>query len=274
MLLPPAARAAMAALRIGAALGLAWLVLDMWLRVGFQVQTLQQLQLFGYAVALPLLAAWTLGRWFTAHASIEGSDLVLDARNERTAVPLASIASLRTWRLPWPASGADLVLASGGRWKKGLALRDPAALARALASAGAPLTPADDFATRLATVRAATGGGWLDHALIKFLVFPLLPALVAFRLHQIITFGGFFGEAYTYGVGAWLLGLGVWWASWALGLMLFAAVLRLIVEAVTALAMPLGNARAIGVRRVLAWAAQLAYYLGVPAWLVMRLLAA
>lgn len=273
VLLSPAVRVSVAALRSAAALGLAWLVLDMWLRMGFQVQSIKQLQLFGYAVVLPLFVAWALGRWYTAHASIEGSDLVLDARDARIAVPLAAIESLRAWRLPWPASGADLVLASGGRWKKGLALRDPAALARALASAGAPLTPADDFANRLATVRAATGGGWLDHALIKFVVFPLLPALVAFRLHQVITFGGFFGEAYTYGVGAWLMGLGVWWASWALGLMLFAAVLRFIIEAFTALAMPLGNARAIAARRVLAWTAKLAYYIGVPAWLLMRLLA-
>ena len=274
MLLPPAARAAMAALRASAALGLAWLVLDMWLRMGFQVQSLKQLQLFGYAVALPLLAAWALGRWFTALASVEGSDLVLDARDQRIAVPLASITHVRTWRLPWPGSGADLVLASGRRWSKGLAVRDPAALARALAAAGAPLTPADGFAARLATVRAATGGGWLDHAVVKFVAFPLLPALVAFRLHQVITFGGFFGEAYTYGISAWLLGLVVWWASWALGLMLFAAVLRVAIETLTGAAMAFGTKRGVTTRRVMTWLASLAYFVGVPAWLAMKLLAA
>jgi len=70
-----------------------------------------------------------------------------------------------------------------------------------------------------AQVRAAGRARWLDQAWLKFGLFPLLPAAVAFRLHQVITFGGFFGEAYTFGLGAWLLGLGVWWASWALGLM-------------------------------------------------------
>lgn len=274
VLLTPTLRWVVAALRIAAALGLAWLVLDMWLRMGFQVQSIKQLQGFGWAVALPLLVAWALRRWFTAEARIEGRDLVLDQRHQRTAVPLASIAALRAWRLPWPGSGADLVLASGRRFPQGLAVHDPAALARALADAGAPLAPPEQFAARWATVRASTGGGWLDHAAIKFIAFPLLPALVAFRLHQVITFGGFFGEAYTYGLGAWLLGLGVWWASWSLGLMLFAAVLRVCVEVVTALSMPLGESRAIATRRVLAWAMQLAYYVGVPAWLVTRLLAA
>lgn len=272
VLLSPVMRWGVAALRVAAVLGLAWLVLDMWLRMGFQVQSIKQLQLFGVAVALPLLAAWALRLGFTAEARVEGSDLVLDQRHQRTAVPLASITSLRTWRLPWPGSGADLVLASGRRFSKGLAVRDPAALARALVAAGAPMAPAEDFATRLATVRAATDGGWLDHAAVKFIAFPLLPALVAFRLHQVITFGGFFGEAYTYGLGAWLLGLLVWWASWALGLMLFAAVLRVAIEIGTGIVLAAGKPRAAAARRMLAWAANLVYFVGVPAWLAMRLL--
>jgi apolipoprotein N-acyltransferase len=274
VLLSPTTRASVAALRLAAAAGLAWLALDMWLRMGFQVQSLKQLQLFGAVVALPLLAAWGLGRWFTVRASIDGSDLLLDARTQRIAVPLAAITALRTWRLPWPGSGTDLVLGSGRRWSQGLAVRDPAALARALSAAGAQPTVANDWPTRLASVRARTGGGWLDHAAIKFIVFPLLPALVAFRLHQVITFGGFFGEAYTYGLGAWLMGLGVWWASWSLGLMMFAALLRALVEATTALALAAGEQRAATARRVMAWSAQLAYYGGVPAWLATRLLAA
>ncbi|WP_290891297.1 hypothetical protein, partial [Arenimonas sp.] len=139
-------------------------------------------------------------------------------------------------------------------------------------AAGAPLAPADGFAARLATVRAATGGGWLDHAVVKFVAFPLLPALVAFRLHQVITFGGFFGEAYTYGLGAWLLGLLVWWASWALGLMLFGAMLRIGIEIGTVIGLAAGTPRAAAIRRVLSWAAKLIYFVGVPAWLVMRLL--
>jgi apolipoprotein N-acyltransferase len=56
--------------------------------------------------------------------------------------------------------------------------------------------------------------------------------------------------------------------------MVFAAVLRLVIEAMTAPALALGEARAIAVRHALAWAARLAYYVGVPVWLAMRLLAA
>jgi apolipoprotein N-acyltransferase len=102
-------------------------------------------------------------------------------------------------------------------------------------------------------------------------LFPLLPALVAFRLHQVIAFGGTFGELHMYGVGAWFTGLLIWWASWSLGLMLFAAALRLAIEAITLAALPFSATAAATVRDAMSWFAQLAYYIGVPAWLGFRL---
>lgn len=269
--LTPAWRATAAALRAVAATGLAWLAVDMALRRGAQVQSLDQLTVFAAAVALPMIAAWGIERAFAARARIEGSALVLDARRRRIEIPLASVAALVPWRLPLPGNGADLVLASGQRWS--LAVADAPALGRALAAAGSPVRPGDGMAARLAAVRATGGRPWVDHAAVKFGLFPLLPAAVAFRLHQIITFGGPFGEAQTYGVGAWLAGLGAWWASWSLGLMLFAAALRIGIELLTGLALAAKPGAAGRLRQGLEALARLAYYTGVPAWLGWRLLA-
>ena len=120
--------------------------------------------------------------------------------------------------------------------------------------------------------RAARGRSLLDRAWVKFGLYPLLPALVAFRLHQHIAYGGTFGEAYSFGVQAWLLGLLVWWGKWAMGMTAFAGALRVLAEA-AALALALPRTRdAVRDRLALEWALRLAYYLGVPPWLALRLL--
>ena len=276
-LLSPPWRLVAGALRLWAGLGLAWLALDMLLRIGLQVQSLSQLKLFAFAVVLPSLGTWAIGRAFAAKARIEAGALVLDQRNRRIEIPLASITALRPWRLPLPHAGVDLGLASGQRWPQGLRLADALALQQALAAAGSPARIEGAPSARLAAwaqVRAATVRRWLDHGAVKFALFPLLPAAVAFRLHQVIAFGGPFGEYYSYGLKAWLTGALIWWASWSIGLMLFAAALRIGIETATLLALPLSAARALAVRDTLMWLGRAAFYLGVPAWLALRLLSA
>ena len=274
-LLSPGWRLTAGSLRLVAALGLAWLGLDMLLRVGLQVQSLSQLKLFAFAVVLPSLGAWGIGRAFATKARIAAGALVLEQRGRRIEIPLASIVALRPWRLPLPRGGVSLQLASGQRWPQGLALADPSRLWRALAAAGSPARIDGPLSARLvdlAQVRAATRRRWLDHGGVKFALFPLLPAAVAFRLHQMIAFGGPLGEYYTYGLKAWLTGALIWWASWSIGLMLFAAALRVGIEAATLLALPWSPLRALAVRDALMWLARATFYLGVPAWLALRLL--
>ena len=91
-------------------------------------------------------------------------------------------------------------------------------------------------------------------------------------MHQRIAFGGTFGEYYTYGLAAWLTGLLVWWAAWSIGLMLLAAALRIVVETahVAVLRWP---ARARAVRGTLTTVSRVVFYIGLPAWLAVRLLA-
>lgn len=270
-------RALSGALRLCAGAGLLWLAFDMLWRMGLQIQSLSQLWVFAAAVLAPLVAAWAIERGGVAQARVEGALLVLDQRRQRIEIPVASIAGLRPWRVPLPGSGVDVRLAEGPWWTYGLKSNRPHALQRMLAATGVPVRLEGRFATALADraqARAEAGRPRLDHALAKFALFPLLLALVAFRLHQIIAFGGTFGEYYSYGLGAYLSGLLIWWASWSIGLMLFAAALRVVIETVVALAIASRSPHAAALRDALEWLGRLAFYLGVPAWLAWRLLGA
>lgn len=275
VLLTPFWRALSGALRLCAGLGLLWLAFDMLARIGLQVQSLSQLRLFAAAVLLPSVAAWAIERRFAAQARVEGALWVLDQRRQRIELPLASIAALRPWRLPLPRSGVDVRLAAGPLWTRGLAMTRPEALRRLLAATGVPIAWEGRFAAGRADLIQSRDDAHrrrLDHPPVKFALFPLLLALVAFRLHQVIAFGGAFGEYYSYGLAAYLTGLLIWWASWSVGLMLFAAVLRVAIETVVVLAMALRYAHAAALRDALEWLGRLAFYLGVPAWLAWRLL--
>lgn len=275
VVLAPAWRVVVAAMRLCAAAGLLWLALDMWLRIGLQVQSLSQLRLFTVAVVAPVVVAWVILHALKAQVRVEGATLVLDQRSQRIEIPMASIAAFRPWRFALPSNGVDLQLTSGRRWPHGLAISRPRSLWRALSAAGAPVHPQGRFDTALAELaeaRAAATRPRFDRAWVKFVLFPLLPALVAFRLHQVIAFGGAFGEYLTYGPKAYLTGLLIWWASWSIGLMLFAAVLRILIEGASVLMLMLRPGFAPTVRDALEWSGRLAFYVGVPTWLALRLL--
>ncbi len=156
----------------------------------------------------------------------------------------------------------------------GIGVADPGAILRSLQASGASpaATVPDGTLARFLAARAGRARSVLDRAWLKFGLYPLLPALVAFRLHQHIAYGGTFGEAYSFGVQAWLLGLLVWWGKWAMGMTALAGGLRALGEALALALSPLRGRDAVADRRRLEHALRLAYYLGVPAWLVLRLL--
>ncbi len=267
-------RAAAAGLRLGAGAGLLALALGMLLRDGLQVHSLAQIQVYVWMVLLPTIAAWAIQRVFAATACIEAGMLILRQRHQRIEIPLTNIALMQPWRFALPQSGVDLGLASGRRLNQGIALADPNALLRALVAGGAPVRLADRRSADIAdyaAVRAAAVRPWLDHPALKFALFPVLPALAAFRLHQHIAFGGSFGEYHTYGLGAYLIGFLIWWAAWSIGLMLFAAGLRIVIETITVLVLKWRKPHALELRRILEGAGRLTFYLGVPAWLILRI---
>src|SRR5205085_7951338 len=111
----------------------------------------------------------------------------------------------------------------------------------------------------------------LDHPLVKFVLFPLLLALPAFRLHQHIAYGSTFGEYTTFGLTPYLTTLALWWCAWAMGVVLCAAAVRALIEAGALATVLLRPGQSILARRVLERFGLAALYLGLPGWLLLRL---
>ena len=273
--LPGPARGVAGALRVFARAGLVWMIAAVLLGdVALQSNTFAQIRTFVALFLVPEAAAWCVLRAFRARASLVDGVLVLASGARRVELPLARIAAIEPWRLPIPGPGLSLRLAAAGRWRYGLALPRADALARTLAAAG--VTPAGAGATsaadRYARARQAPRDGRLEHPLVKFGLFPLLLAIPAFRLHQHIAYGGTFGEYLTFGLQAYLTTFALWWAAWAIGVVLCAAAVRAAIEAGAFAGGVVAPARAVEARRTLERLGLAALYLGLPAWMAMRLL--
>ena len=273
--LPLAARVAAGVLRAFARGSLLWMGAALLLGdAAWQANTLAQMRTFAALFLAPEAAACCVLLAFGARASIEPGVLVLTRGARRLELALRDIAAVEAWRVPIPGPGASLRLANGERWRYGLAHADPAAVARALAAGGTPAQgSAPSRATLYAQARLAMRRGRLDRASAKFALFPLALALPAFRLHQHIAYGSSFGEYYTFGLTAYLTTFALWWATWAIGVVLCAAALRAAIEAGTLAAVLLRPGQAIGVRRWLERLGLAALYIGLPAWLLLRVFA-
>lgn len=275
------------------ALGLTWMALRMLAIDDLQVASLRPLLHFTFTVAAPAFAVWALQQAFAGRAFLHEGRLRIDAGTRHFELPLDALAEAKVWRLPMPGPGLRLRTLAGERLD--LALPSPTGFIAALAREGAPL-PQQSLPPSLlqawAEQRQRGRHRWLDAAWLKLGLFPLLPALVAFHLHQVIAFGGPFGEWLTFGFGAWFKALLLWWASWVLGLCLFAAALRLLAEAVALAALlvqgliagpaagtPAPPSRGLdrdsaapALRHGIEWSLRAIHYLGVPVWLLLRVL--
>ncbi|WP_427914439.1 apolipoprotein N-acyltransferase [Ramlibacter sp. MMS24-I3-19] len=274
--LPPIARIAAGLLRVLARGSLLWLAAVLVSGSGpLQGNTFAQLRAFTTFFLVPEVAAWCVLRAFMARAAIEQGVLVLQRGQQRLRLALGEIVAVDAWRLPVPMPGVSLRLASGRHWRYGLAMGDPWSFSRAvLGSRAASTSVAPSRATAYAHARSAVRPGRWQHPLARFVLLPLLLAIPAFRLHQHIAFGSAFGEYYTFGLVAYLRAFALWWASWAIGTVLCAAVLRAVIEAGTLAAVLLRPRSATDVRRWLERFGVVALYAGLPSWLLLRLLAA
>jgi apolipoprotein N-acyltransferase len=149
----------------------------------------------------------------------------------------------------------------------------PMALARLLWAAGAAAqhTQPPTRASLYARARAAVRRGSLDQAWAKFGLLSLLLAIPAFRLHQIVTYGSSFGEYDAFGLTAFLTGFALWWATWLIGVVLTASAVRAAIEAGTLTTLLVRPTRVVEARRWFERLGLAALYLGMPAWLLMRL---
>lgn len=275
--LPPAARLAAGALRAFARGSLLWMVAAVVFGDGaLQTNTLAQIRVFAALFLAPEAAAWCVLLAFSARASIADGRLVLQRGSHRLELALSDIAAVQAWRLPVPGAGVSLRLASGERWPCGLALADPQGLVEALAASGGvrTATPATGglIATTYAQARIAIRRGRFDRLIAKFVLFPLVLAIPAFRLHQHIAYGNTFGEFYAFGLRPYLSGFALWWAAWAIGVVLCAAALRATIEVGTLAAVLVRPAQAPHARQWLERIGLLGLYVGLPAWLGLRLM--
>jgi apolipoprotein N-acyltransferase len=274
VVLTRAARVAAALLRVFARGSLLWMGAAFLIGDGgLSANPLAQMRWFAGVFLVPEAGAWLVLRAYAARATVEHGALVLTRGAQRLELAAKDIVAVEPWRMPLPAPGAALRLASGKRWRHGLANADAMALAHVLATAGgaAPLERAPSLATTYAQACLAIRRGRLDHPFVKFVLFSLLLAIPAFRLHQHIAYGSTFGEYYSFGLMAYLTTFLLWWAAWTIGVVLCAAALRTAIEAVTLLMAFLRPAQAIEVRRWLERASLVALYLGLPAWLLLAL---
>jgi apolipoprotein N-acyltransferase len=106
--------------------------------------------------------------------------------------------------------------------------------------------------------------------MLAFVVFALVPAVAFFRLNQWIAYGGTFGEYYTYGLQAYLSAFAIYWATFTIYLVLYAAVLRVGTEAIVLPATWIVPARAATARRAMEIVNRILYYGAVFA-LLLRL---
>ena len=237
-----------------------------------QAHTLALIRTFAALCLIPEAAAWALLRACTARLTLADGQLVLTRGSRRLDVPLHDIAAVEPWCVPLPGAGAWLRLNAGERWRHGLALANPWALAGALGRPWHEPPPAPAW-WAWARSRAQRPPSRLAHPVFKYLLLPLLLAVPAFQLHQRIAYGSAFGEFYSFGLWAYLKALALWWAAWGVGVVLCAAGLRAIIElgslGVTLLRPP----QAAAARAALERLGLAALYLGLPAWLLLRAVA-
>ncbi len=222
--------------------------------------------LMGALLLLPRALVWLLRRFTSATLLVEPGRLVLQLRGVRFELPVESITGLEPWRLPLPGPGVALRMKSGRRFEYHLQVEDPASLLNALA----PQLPAAASATgragsRFGQARHDWRRRFWDKPAFKFGLFPLLPTGIMFRAHQYITFGGPFGEYDVSGLAAYLKTFAGFWHTFAIGLVMFAGVWRLVAELLAFALTWVLPSRAHGVRRAAEWLCRLVYYVGAPA---------
>jgi apolipoprotein N-acyltransferase len=278
--LPPAARWACVLLRTVArgallAMGAAMLMDD----GALLARPLAQIRLFVAAVLVPELAAWLVLQAGAARAAATPAGLVLTRGGRQLLLAPTTVSAVAHWRLPWPAPGVCLRLADGSRLD--LAGVDPLQLQSVLAPATVPTAMPAQAPRALLHAHAVMAArpqdrrlALLAHPALKFGLLPLLLALPAFRLHQHIAYGGSFGEWQSFGAPAWFSTLLLWWAGWVIGTAIAAAVLRGLIEAAALLVLALRPQASVPARRLLERLGLALFYLGLPAWLALRLLAA
>lgn len=219
----------------------------------------------------PAVAAWLVARAFAVTLQIKGGAVILEREDLRVDVPCNAISGVDAWIIPLPGSGLSLRLQSGRRFRRGVQLRDPAVVLDALAHAGrADVVAAARRHPSIVYAHAKySGGSWRwYHSLLKFGVFSLVPTLPLFRVKQLITYGGMFGQYYQLGLQPYVQSFVTYWVTLIIYLVLYAAVWRGFAETAALTAAWVAPSQAARVRRAAEIGCRVLYYGGVPALLI------
>ncbi|QRO02719.1 hypothetical protein JRI60_29295 [Archangium violaceum] len=218
------------------------------------------LVLFGLTRILRLLT--------TATFSVEPGRLVLERRDERFEIPLASVDAIRVWRLLMPGEGFSLRMKSGRDFQYSPQVADPLPVLEAIGRENPGVSAAARHPhVAFAHARAVLARRRWYHWLIKFVLFPLVPTVIMFRANQYITYGGPFAQYKMYGLGPYLQSFGTYWAHYTGVLVVYAVLLRVLFEWVAFAAVWISPRHARGGRRFVEVTCAVLYYVGIPAFM-------
>jgi len=230
------------------------------------------LRAFWLLVLAPETAVWILRYLLAATLSVADDGIAVQQRSRRVEIPLSAIDAIVPWQLPLPAAGFWLRMRSGARFSDGFFVPNLGGLLRLLRASGASdvVGNVKRHPSVLYAQSKYDAASRFDRPVYKYILFALVPTVPLFRLRQILTYGGVFGEYYTFGLKAYLLGFGVFWVLYGVYLLMYAALLRTVTEGVA-----LGVAWAIpsyaaAVRRACEVAQRVLYFGGVPIVLILR----
>jgi apolipoprotein N-acyltransferase len=255
---------------IGRASPLLLLALELSSRLS--IPPLPLMRAFAIVVIVPAIAVGLIERAFAVTLRIEGGALVLARPGLRVEIPCGAIAGVDAWTIPLPGGGLWLWFKSGRRFRYGLQTADATGLVEALSAAGGPSDARAALQHPSAIYAHAKPVRRWYQPLLKFVGFGFLATLPLFRVHQVIAYGGTFGEYYLLGLQAYLITFAIYWGTVTIYLVLYAALWRALAEAVAFGAAWVAPSRAARVRRTVETVCRIAYYGGVPVLVTLRFL--
>jgi len=223
----------------------------------------------------PLLVVGAFRRLVTATLEVQPSSIVLTMRRARLEIPAASIRAIQPLGVPLPGPGISFSMTSGRRLRYRLVLANPDLLIDALAHGpieGAVAARRHPALLYAAARRSLAPRRWYWAAL-KLVVLPVALSVVLFRLHQMIGYGGAFGQYYLLGLKSYLTAFVLTCTGTTCGLWVYAALCRLFGESFALVATRLVPSGARAVRVLVEGMCLIAYYGLVPAYVAVALLA-
>ncbi|GIW44823.1 MAG: hypothetical protein KatS3mg077_2105 [Candidatus Binatia bacterium] len=222
-------------------------------------------------VVTPAVLAGFTRRWFRAQTRSEPDRLIAELPGLTLAIPRERIAGARPWQIPVPRPGLRLLLRDGGVLRERIEVAAPRLWARLHGiEISSPLSPMARGTLAFSEARARQPKPQAWYLAAKFVVFPLLPAGLLFRVHQLIAYGSVWGEYYQRGLAAYLHTGFVYYGTIVVYVLLFAGILRALFESALWLLAIVTAEQAERLRRWSEYLREGMYYLGVILFLAIR----